>query len=117
MNILELEDFEDMTTSLSKCDACDARLLFWAIKDDLDELDLKKEFENFVSGVRLIEFVFLSQQIRSETYRVKFARIRGFDLDVKREFEDFKVYAKEYVDGISKKIGIPIKFNEEISNK
>lgn len=116
MDLLELENFENIASTLTKYDSCNARLLFFAVSDDLTGLDLKKEFANFVNGEGIIEFTFFSHQHESKNYRVKFARIKGFDIDVKKAFDDFKVYAKEFVDEFSKKIGIPIILNEEISN-
>ena len=117
MDYLELEDFENMAASLSKYDTCNARLIFWAIRDHLDGMDLKNEFNNFVSGVGIIEFDFISQSLDSKTYKVKFARIKGFDIDVKEDFENFKIYAKEFISDFSKKIGIPIVLKgEEISS-
>ena len=113
---MEIKDFENMAFSLSKYNSCNAKLLFLAIKDDLNGLDLKKDFSNYVSGIGVIEFAFLSCHYESKTYQVKFARIKGFDIDVKNEFENFKMYAKEFVEEFSNKIGIPILLNEEISN-
>jgi len=103
-SLLSLEAFEEKLNILSSFHSCKAKLLFFAIRDNLDDIS---EFDNFVEGSGIIDFTFLNGE-NEVKYFVDYAHIKGFDINIELEYENYKIYAKQYIEEISEKINMPI---------
>lgn len=111
--LTELEVFEKQLF-LSKYKYGKAKLYFFALRDNFESTSEKNDFENFVAGIGVIEFTFLSEEGKTKTYKVEFSRIKGFDINVELEFINFKTYAKKYLDEISQQLGFPVMLESDI---
>ena len=102
---ISIDDFEKKLENFSVFDTCKAKFFFLAIRDNLE--DSRSEFENFVEGKGIIEFIFQSTENEENIY-VNYAHIKGLDIDIQLEYDNFIIYAGLYIEKISKKLNLNI---------
>ena len=77
-DLIELEEFEKEFSILSKYKSCNARLLFFALRNDLKGVSGQDEFKNYVVAIGIIELTFWSSSGDNKIYQLEFTNIKGF---------------------------------------